>query len=176
MRGLSSQETLEGVQEQLEEEQSPQPKRKSKKMSAMQAGSLAIVISKETWTRQRKYDIQREDSPLCLVCQGTDEEAADTIIHRKFECQGIENLKGIKILSGFVILFKGTCRDRAGKGGNYGSTQGSDILLGVPNPGWTQDIKLRWCRVWGCRIRGILMVPHMRVSGRIWLGQGGLWC
>ena len=70
---------------------------REQKMSAMQAGSLAIVISKETWTRKRKYDIQREDSPLCLVCQGTEGEADDTILHRKFGCQGIQKWKGITI-------------------------------------------------------------------------------
>ena len=52
--GLSSQETLQGVHQQLQEEQGPLPKRRSKKMSAMQVGSLAIVISKETWTRKKE--------------------------------------------------------------------------------------------------------------------------
>ena len=89
-------------------------------MTAMQAGSLAIVISKETWTRKRKYDIQREDSPLCLVCQGTEGEADDTILHRKFGCQGIQTMEGYKNLSGFVTMYRVTMWGIAATGGNYG--------------------------------------------------------
>ena len=62
----------------------------------MQAGSLAVVISKETWTRQRTYEIQREDSPLCLVCQGMDCEEEDTVLHRKFGCLGIQKMDGFE--------------------------------------------------------------------------------
>ena len=174
-KGLGSQETLEGVQEQLEEEQSAQPKSKGRKLSAMQAGSLAIVISQETWTRQRKYDIQREDSPLCLVCQGTEEEAADTILHRKFDCQGIKAFEGYKNFEWIRDLVQGyrqgPCSDRWKLWINTALRHSP----GVPNLGWIQGTKLSYCRDWGCKILGILMVQHMRVSGGIWLGLGGQW-
>ena len=78
-------------------------------------------------------------------------------------------------MSGFGTMYRVTCLVLAVIGGNYGSTQGSGTPLGVPNLGWIQDIKQIWYRVLEFRILGILMVLHMRVNGRIWLGQGGLW-
>ena len=87
-------ETTAGLNEQQGEEDVPPTREKSKKLSPMQAGSLAVVVSNETWTRQRKFDLQLDDSPVCRVCQGTEREEADTIHHRKFSCQGIEKLKG----------------------------------------------------------------------------------
>ena len=46
----SQAETVEGLKEQQGAVAEPPASQSSKKLSAMQAGSLAIVISNETWT------------------------------------------------------------------------------------------------------------------------------
>ena len=89
----------------------------------MQAGYLAVVVANETWTRQRKYDLQLEDSPVCLVCQGTEREEPDTIHHRKFSYQGLEKLRGTKSLGGLKRMFKGSTWEGVVKDGSCGSTQ-----------------------------------------------------
>ena len=86
----------------------------------MQAGSLAVVVSNETWTRQRKFDLQLDDSPVCRVCQGTEREEADTIHHRKFSCQGIEKLKGVKTLAGYGTRCMDSIWVDAARGGKCG--------------------------------------------------------
>ena len=92
--GDTQDETTSGLEEQQGEAEVQPRQEKSKKLSPMQAGSLAVVVANETWTRQGKYDLQLEDSPVCLVCQGTEREEPDTIQHRKFSCQGIEQVEG----------------------------------------------------------------------------------
>ena len=92
---VTQDETTAGLVEQQGEAEEPPKQEKANKLSPMQAGSLAVVVSNDTWTRQRKYNLQMEDSPVCLVCQGTEREEPDTIHHRKFSCQGIENSRMI---------------------------------------------------------------------------------
>ena len=90
--------------------------------------------------QKRKYDIQREDSPVCLVCQGTEGEADDTILHRKFGCQGIQKMEGYKkfewirdCVQGYHV---GYCSDRWQLWINTGLRH----TPGVLNLDWIQDI------------------------------------
>ena len=85
---------------------------------------MAVVVSNETWTRQRKYNLQMEDSPVCLVCQGTEREEPDTIHHRKFSCQGIDKSKGTKKLDGLKTMHKGSIWVGVAKDGKCGSRLG----------------------------------------------------
>ena len=86
---------------------------------------MVVVVSNETWTRQRNYNLQMEDSPVCF-CQGSEREREepDTIHHRKFSCQGIEKVEGYKKSVGLKITYKGSIWVSVAKDGKCGSRLG----------------------------------------------------
>ena len=59
-----------------------------KKLSHCQAGSLAVVISGDTWTEERKHKKGWVEKPECRWCSKLTRVNVDTVIHRRLFARG----------------------------------------------------------------------------------------